>query len=133
MLPADKDVAPVDLKEVGAFAAHLLAKDDFSPHNHAKYIINGPEDITGNRLVNLIEKHAGVRPESVQFEDLSIYDGLASMGYSESAIRSIRFAPTAMWQGQTGLRATPTSKKVLETAPPRVTPAAALESFLKVS
>ncbi|KAG4431022.1 hypothetical protein IFR05_013497 [Cadophora sp. M221] len=42
--------------DVGNVGAHLLALDDPSPYNHGRYIVSGPEDITGKDLVKLPRK-----------------------------------------------------------------------------
>ncbi|KAG0739745.1 hypothetical protein G6F32_015928 [Rhizopus arrhizus] len=70
VLAADVPVGVIDPEEVGKIGAHLLALDDPTPHNRARYILSGPEDITGRRLVETVEQYAGVKVQDVEYKDL---------------------------------------------------------------
>ena len=72
MMAKGAPVAPRYPGEVGAFAARLLALDDPSSHIRAKYTLNGPEDITGEQYVRLIERHIGTKVDSVVCQDASL-------------------------------------------------------------
>ncbi|XEV05053.1 hypothetical protein FSHL1_010340 [Fusarium sambucinum] len=126
--------APVDLAEVGAFAARLLAADDPSRHNGAKYVLNGPEDITGRRLVEMIEERIGTKVNDVNFQDLSFIDGLVASGFggpgeSKTVLSSIKYAVSTMWEGKCA--ANTTSKEVLDLGAPKRTPGETLDFLLK--
>lgn len=129
MLPESVPVGLIDPIEVGAFAAHLLANEDTAPHNAKRYVLNGPEDITGAQFVQLIEDHVGSRPQDVKFSDASIIDYMASQATASAAsVASIKYALRAM--GQRLCKADTTSKEVLEMAPPKRT-AMILEDMLR--
>jgi uncharacterized protein YbjT (DUF2867 family) len=55
----------IDPDDVGRVAAHLIASDDFSPFDHKKLVLNGPEEITGGQVVQLVEKYIGAKVEEV--------------------------------------------------------------------
>ncbi|GKZ99411.1 hypothetical protein AnigIFM60653_005155 [Aspergillus niger] len=134
MASKDAPVAPIHPDEVGVFAAHLLALDDPSPHSGAKYVLNGPEDITGEQLVGLVEQHIGTKVKDVKYQDLSFLDAMLDSQYEGSSesmtvIKSIKYAPLTMWEGK--CNAATTSKEVLDIAPPRRTPTEVLEDLLK--
>ena len=129
-LAADAPVAPVHAPEVGVFAAHLLAQDDITSHNKARYVLNGPEDINGQSLVKLAEEHTGTKVEDVAFKDLSFVDYMAANSEeSKNVISSIKYAPITGWDGE--CTASTTSKEVLEIAPPKLTATEVLQSMLK--
>ena len=126
---ADVPNAPIDPDEVGTVAAHLLATDDPSPHNQAKYVLAGPEDITGEQIVQLVEEHIGTKVEDVSFKDLTVIDHWAAasgdIGY---LILSIKHALEVSWEGKT--TASETSKEILQIAAPTRTPADVMKSLI---
>ncbi|CEI68135.1 hypothetical protein FVEN_g12259 [Fusarium venenatum] len=127
-------VAPVDPAEVGAFAARLLAADDPNRHNGAKYVLNGPEDITGRRIVEMIEERTGTKVFDVNFQDISFIDGLVASGFggpgqSKTVLTSIKYALATMWEGKAA--ANTTSKEVRDIGAPKRTPSETLDSVLK--
>jgi uncharacterized protein YbjT (DUF2867 family) len=71
MMSEDACMAVIDSDEVGVFAAHLLTTKDVGVHNKAKYILNGPKDITGRLIVDLVEEQLGTKVENVSFKDVS--------------------------------------------------------------
>lgn len=133
MASKNAPVAPIQPDEVGIFAARLLALHDPSAHNGAKYVLNGPEDITGEQLVGLVEQHIGTKVEDLSFQDLSFLDALLDSGFggpgqSKTVVGSIRYAIGTMWAGECS--ASTTSKEVLEIAAPKQTPTEVLKSLL---
>ncbi|KAK5627476.1 hypothetical protein RRF57_003191 [Xylaria bambusicola] len=127
---ADAPVAIVDPHDIGVFAAHLLAQQDPTPHNKAKYVVNGPEDISGHQIVKLVEQHIGTKVENVVFKDLTWVDAIAN--YSQDPrqiVSSLKAFPEPLWQGLCSTSTT--SKEVLELAAPKWTPAAVLQKMLE--
>lgn len=134
MLSEDAPVGIIDPDEVGVIAAHLLAQDDTSVHNKAKYVLNGPEDINGKQLVGMIEKYTGAAVKDVRYKDVSFIDKLYEYQYaatkqSKNVIYSIKRAPETMWEGKCS--SSTTSKEILELAAPKRTPADVLDALLK--
>lgn len=123
-------VGIIDSQDVGIFAAHLLLQKDTSPHNKRRYVLNGPEDITGKEIVAMVEKHIGARVENVKFKDLSFLDDMVeATKESKNVIRSIEHAPETAWKGL--CKAETTSKEVLQLAAPKQTSAKILETMLQ--
>jgi uncharacterized protein YbjT (DUF2867 family) len=133
MIPAaDAAVAMIDPEDVGNVGAYLLALEDTTPHNHAKYVLSGPEDVTGQSIARLVEQHAGVRVEKTEFEVTSWLGDLVKAGvYQEKFLPSILAGCDALWQGKCSLAGTPTSKEIMELAPPKRTVADALNAMLE--
>lgn len=134
MASEDAPVGIIDPDEVGVFAAHLLSQDDPSMHNKAKYVLNGPEDITGKQIVNMVEQQIGTQVENVSYKDMFFVDSfleLGSRGAQEpkNVILSIKYAAETAWEGECS--ASTTSKKVLEIAAPKRTPIDVLKTLLK--
>lgn len=134
MVAKDAPVAPNDPREVGAFAAQLLALGDPSPHSGARYVLNGPEDITGAQIVRLIEQHTGSKVEEVEYQDLSFIGALVASGFggpgqSKTVMESIKYGLQTMWEG--ACNASTTSKEVVEIGAPKRTPAQMMEQLLK--
>lgn len=130
MASPDAPVGIIDPDEVGIVAAHLLLQEDVTTHNKAKYVLNGPEDITGNQIVKLVENFIGAKVEKVSFKDLSFIDYMvAATQESKNVMYSIRHALETGWAGQ--CTASTTSKEVLELAAPKRTPVDVLKSLLE--
>jgi uncharacterized protein YbjT (DUF2867 family) len=126
---ADAPVAVVNPDEIGALAAHLLSLEDPAVHSGKKLVVNGPEDITGEQIVKLVEQHIGVPVENVSFKDTGIVDYMASVSpFPKEIILSIRHALKTGWAGE--WVASTVSKEVLEIAPPKQTPAEGLKALL---
>jgi uncharacterized protein YbjT (DUF2867 family) len=121
LLDEKAPVGVVDADDVGRFAAALLSAEDHSIHNKKKYVLNGPEDITGRGIVELVEKEIGAKVENVKFKDLGFLDQLAASSPEPHLMYSIRAAPVTGWNGQCTIATT--SKEVYELAPPQVTAA----------
>lgn len=134
MASKDAPVGIIDPTEVGVFAAHLLSDGNPTVHNKARYVLNGPEDITGKQIVDMVEQYIGVQVEEVIYKDVSFIDFLYEHQYaathqSKNVILSIKHAPETAWEGQ--CTASTTSKEVLELAAPKHTPADVLKSLLE--
>ncbi|KAJ8107858.1 hypothetical protein OPT61_g8576 [Boeremia exigua] len=131
MASPDAPVGIIDPQEVGIFAARLLLLQHVSQHNKAKYVLNGPEDITGNEIVKMVEGYVGAKVEDVSFKDLSFLEYLVQAAPHESrnVIMSIGHAPETAWAGL--CKAETTSKEVLALAAPKITPAEALAAMLQ--
>jgi uncharacterized protein YbjT (DUF2867 family) len=130
MASQDSLVGIIHPDDVGAFAAQLLLVQDVTVHNHAKYVLNGPEDISGSQIVKMVEQHIGAKVEDVRYKDMSFIDHWASeTQQSRNVILSIKHAPETAWDGN--CTASTTSKEVLELAAPKHTPADVLKSLLE--
>lgn len=125
----DGPIGVIDSNDVGTFAAHLLALEDPSPHNQARYNLNGPEDITGKQVVQLVEQYAGTKVDNVSYKDMSFVDQWAAASPDKNLILSIKHAPRTAWDGK--CRASMTSKAVLDIAAPKRTPADVFKSMLE--
>ncbi|KAJ5476509.1 hypothetical protein N7475_002238 [Penicillium sp. IBT 31633x] len=130
----DAPVGVIDPAEVGDFAAHLLSQEDTTVHNKAKYVLNGPDDITGQQIVDMVEQNIGTQVKEVVYQDDAFVDQLYEYVYapthqSKNVIMSIKHAMETAWEGKCS--ASTTSKEVLELAAPKRTPAEMLKTFLK--
>ncbi|KAJ4291333.1 hypothetical protein N0V88_006340 [Collariella sp. IMI 366227] len=126
----DVPVGVVDPYEVGVLAARLLAEEDTARHNKRQYVVNGPENITGQQVVEMVEREVGTEVKDVVFKDLSFIEWWIANrgGESMNVMQSIKFAPITAWNGE--CKAETTSKEVLELAAPKRTPAEVLEKLL---
>jgi uncharacterized protein YbjT (DUF2867 family) len=129
-------VGVIDSDEVGIVAAHLLSQDDTSLHNKKKYVLNGPESITGEGIVRLVEEVIGIPvPEhNVSYQDISGLDELLEAEYmgpgiSRNVVLSTKRAAEKAWAA--GFPTVPTSKEVLEIAAPKRTPREMLKNLLE--
>jgi len=130
----DAPIGIIDPSDVGLVAAHLLSQKNPSVHNKAKYVLNGPEDITGKQIVNMVEQHIGTKVEDVSYKDVSFIDAIYEMKFaatrqSRNVIMSIKHAPETAWEGK--CTASTTTKEILELAAPKRTPADVLRSLLE--
>ena len=131
IIAADAPMGLIDSNDVGIFAAHLLSQADISQHNRAKYVLNGPEDITGEQVVKIVESIIGERVEDVKYKDLSMLDYMVSETKgSKNVISSIKDGVVSWWEGQH--KAESTSKQVLEIAAPQVTAEQALRAMVEM-
>jgi uncharacterized protein YbjT (DUF2867 family) len=133
MVPAaNAPVAVIDPTDVGIVAAHLLALEDPSPHNHAKYVLSGPENVTGKDITKLVEKESNVQVGKTEFKDLSFVPYLVSIGvFPQSALTDFPAGSASLWEGESGLAMSPTSKEILELAPPKSTVGEVLKAILE--
>lgn len=129
MLDENAPAGVVDASDVGSFAARLLLEEDVSKHNGAKYVLNGPEDLTGAKIVKMAEEYIGAPVKDVAFRDMSWVDDLvANTGELKNVIGSLRYAPELYWEGKAS--ASTTSQVVLELNPPKITAAQAFNTLL---
>lgn len=129
MASEDAAVGIIDSNEVGILAAHLLLVQDVTPHNKAKYVLNGPENITGRQIVAMVEDYIGTKVDNVVFKDLSFVEAMASQSKeSSNVILSIKHAAETAWEGKCGIDTT--SKEVFEISAPKRTPAEVLKTLL---
>ncbi|RYP51619.1 hypothetical protein DL768_003126 [Monosporascus sp. mg162] len=127
---ADAPVGIIDPYDVGVLAAHLLCQENPAMHNNAKYVLNGPEDITGAQIVKIVEQHIGAQVERVSYKDMSFVDNMvAATQESKNVILSIKHAPETAWEGKCSTSTT--SKEILDLAAPTRTPADVFETLLK--
>ena len=133
MIPAaDAAVAMIDPEDVGNVGEHLLALEDPTPHNHAKYVLSGPQDVTGKGIVELVGQATGIKVQKAEFEVTSWLGDLVKAGvYPEKALPSILAGCEPLWQGKCSLAGTPTSKEVMELAPPKCTVVDALKAMMQ--
>lgn len=133
MASKDAPVGIIDPYDVGVFAAHLLSQGDPTAHNQAKYVLNGPEDITGKQIVDMVEQHIGTQVKEVSYKDMSFIDSLYELNHAETqaknVIMSIKHALETAWEGKCS--ASTTSEKVLDLAAPKRTPADVLKTLLE--
>lgn len=129
---ADIAVAMIDPDDVGAIGAHLLALEGPKPHNHAKYILSGPENVTGRDIVRIVEQYAGIKVEKSEFKVTSWLDNLIKEGvYPEKDLPSIMAGFEPLWHGSCSLAGIPTSKEIIDLAPPKGTAMDALKGLLE--
>lgn len=127
----DAPVAPIDADEVGAIAAHLLAEEDPSRHNKAKYVLNGPEDITGKQVVELVEQAIGTNVGNVVFKDTSFIDHMVMAAPLEfqGIMKSIVYSLDASWDGKCSTSTT--SKEMLELGLLKLSPTEAFKAMIE--
>lgn len=129
MASEDAAIGVIDSHDVGIFAAHLLVAKDITTHNKAKYVLNGPENISGSQIVALTEEYIGTKVEDVIFKDTSFVEYMAAQTKeSSNVILSIRHATETAWEGKCGIDTT--SREVVEIAAPKRTPAQVLKTLL---
>lgn len=120
MSSKDASIGIIDSNDVGVFAAHLLVKEALTPHHKAKYVLNGPEDITGRQITEMVEQYIGTQIKDVSYMDMPFIDQMAaSSPESKSVILTVKHTLEMAWEGQ--CTASPTSKEVLEIAAPNRT------------
>ena len=127
----DVPVGIIDSGDVGVFAAHLLLEEDVSRHNGQRYVLNGPEDITGEEIVKMAEGYIGVKIPDVKYKDMSFVDWMAAgVEEEKSAVLTIKYALETSWAGLA--KSNTTSKAVLEhAASPKTTPAEVLKRIVE--
>ncbi|KAH6652341.1 NmrA-like family protein [Truncatella angustata] len=131
LIPAETvPIAIIDPYDIGIVAAHLLSQEDPTAHSKARYVLNGPEDITGRDIVDMIEQHIGTEVKDVQFKDMSFVDQMAAASQeSKNVILSIKSAANSAWEGK--CTASTTSKEIIELAAPKRTPTQVLADLLE--
>ena len=122
--------APIDSNEIGTFAAHLLLLEDSSAYHAKKYTMNGPVDITGRQIVDLVEEKIGEKVHDVSFRDMELLDAWAARDQSKAhLIMSIKRATETSWTGLSMAKdSSPEFSNLLEQ---RSTPSMVLERSLE--
>ncbi|KAK8127014.1 uncharacterized protein PG998_002773 [Apiospora kogelbergensis] len=127
---ADAPVGVIDSDDIGRLAATLLVREDVAKYNHGKYVVNGPENITGRQVVEMVEKQIGVPVKEVIYNDTSLVTAMAEADPKHrSLFLTIQKSFEGLWRGEAPTSTT--SKEVLEVAAPQTTPAASWEKVLK--
>lgn len=121
----------IDPFDVGVFAAHLLSQDNPEPHNRQKYVLNGPKNVTGRQIVEMVEQEIDAKVQRVSYKDTILIEERAATSDRKNLILSIKHAPVTSWNGQN--KAETTSTAVLELAPPQGTARDSLLKLLSVS
>ncbi|KAH6644277.1 hypothetical protein C7974DRAFT_383255 [Boeremia exigua] len=125
-----KPVGAIDPTDVSTAAAKLLLSQDSSKHNKARYVLNGPETITGAQIVAMVEQRIGTKVDEVVFSDMSMLEAFAAAAPdSKHLVDTMKDAANETFNSP--LPTVPTSREILELAAPKVTPADALEQLLK--
>lgn len=120
----------IDPYDIGVAAAHLLAQEDTAPHNQAKYVLNGPEDVTGEQIAKMAEQYIGEPVKDVKFKDVSFVDLMVeSSSESKNVIRSIKVSLDAVWDGKA--KAETTSKEIFGFYAPKRTVAEVLKDLVE--
>jgi uncharacterized protein YbjT (DUF2867 family) len=127
----DAAVAMIDPEDVGNIGAHLLSLTDPTPHNQARYVLSGPESVTGKRIVEVAEKYAGVKVDEVEFESTTWLRELAKVDAFAKALPSFLAGCEPLWQGKCALSVMPTSPEIMALAPPKRTISDAMEAMLR--
>lgn len=128
---ADAPVGVIAPNDVGIFAATLMLQDDLSTHNKREYVLNGPEDITGDQIVKEIEARIGAKVQEVRFKNYGFLEEfvMAQPHESRNVITSVKHAMENAWLGMASTKTT--STEVLGLAPPTETLADYLNAALK--
>ncbi|KAF2137131.1 uncharacterized protein K452DRAFT_236417 [Aplosporella prunicola CBS 121167] len=130
MASEDAPVAIINPDDIGVIAARLLLVNDPNVHNKSRYVLNGPEDISGKQIVKMVEGYIGVKMEDVIYKDMSFIDHMgATTQDSKNVITSIRYAPETAWEGKCG--AVTTSKEILDLGVSMRSPSDVLKSLLE--
>lgn len=130
ILDASTPTGLIDPYDVGVVAAHLLAQEDTTSHNQAKYVLNGPEDVTGEQIAKMVEQYIGEPVKDVRFRDVAFVDQMvANSSESKNVIGSIKFAPVTIWEGEA--KAETTSKEIFDLYAPKRTAAEILKQLVE--
>lgn len=120
LLTKDIPVGLVDPFEVGVLAGNLLLEKDSSQYNKSKLVVNGPTDVSGQTIVDLVEEELGAKlEEPVSFDDSSFIEQMAANAPQKNLILSVKTAQDTTKEGL--CTAATTSKEVLRIAPPKNT------------
>jgi uncharacterized protein YbjT (DUF2867 family) len=90
----------IDAYDVGVFAAHLLASDQTDKHNKARYVLTGPENVTGEQIIKLVEQYIGEPVTNVKYKDFEVIDQWAeTMPEHGTLFRAIKRSGATIWGG----------------------------------
>jgi uncharacterized protein YbjT (DUF2867 family) len=87
ILGEEDSVAILDAGDVGAIAGTSLALRDVEEHNGKRYVVRGPENVSGKDVLEWVEEAAGTKIEEVMWRDTSMIKGLGEKGYPEMSLR----------------------------------------------
>ncbi|KAI8943366.1 hypothetical protein NX059_001381 [Plenodomus lindquistii] len=99
-------VGVIEPLEVGNFAAKLLLTPNSGLHKHNKkrYVLNGPDNLTGRNQVELVEKEIGTKVQDVKFRDTSFLNGMiedsVKQGFSRNVCSTLHEAQAFAYQGK---------------------------------
>jgi hypothetical protein len=100
IMDPDSPNAVIDSYDVGVFAAHLLASEQTDKQNKVKYVLTGPENVTGEQIVRMAEGYIGEPIKDVKYKDFSVIDALAeSMPEQRTLMKAFSRAGGAIWGG----------------------------------
>ncbi|KAF2485558.1 hypothetical protein BDY17DRAFT_344386 [Neohortaea acidophila] len=128
VLDENTSTGVIDPFDVGVFAAQLLSQDDSTPFNQQGYTLNGPADITGRQLNEMVEKEIGDTVHKVTYKDVFWVDGRAGKSDRKNLVLSNKRALDPIWNGHA--KAETISPEVLKLAPPKETAEATLRKML---
>jgi uncharacterized protein YbjT (DUF2867 family) len=130
IIDASTPTGLIDSYDVGVVAAHLLAAEQTGAHDQKRYVLNGPEDVTGEEIVKLAEQYIGEPVKDVKYKDLSFIDDMANnSSESKNVMLSIKGAPVTSWEGKA--KAETTSKEILELYAPKRTVSEVLKELVE--
>ncbi|KAJ3530757.1 hypothetical protein NM208_g9186 [Fusarium decemcellulare] len=131
MASKDAPIGIIDPYEIGVIAAHLLAHDDPSVHNKARYVLNGREDITGQQIVDMVEEYIGAKVDEVHYKEMTHVEHMAAAESPEyrSLMLSIKHALDLAWEGKSS--ASTTSKEIIQLGLLKRTPAETFKALLE--
>jgi uncharacterized protein YbjT (DUF2867 family) len=130
IIDASTPTGLIDSYDVGVVAAHLLAAEQTGPHDQKRYVLNGPEDVTGEEIIKLVEQYIGEPVKDVKYKDLSFIDDMANnSSESKNVMLSIKGAPVTSWEGKA--KAETTSKEILELYAPKRTVSEVLKELVE--
>ena len=130
MANKDKPVGAIEPMDISVVAAKLLLENDTAKHNKAKYVLNGPESITGAQIVAMVEERIAAKVDNVVFRDNSMLDDFAAASPQlKHLLATMKEAADETFDSP--LPTVPTSQEILDFAPPKITPASVLEQLLK--
>jgi hypothetical protein len=94
-------------------------------------VVNGPEDVTGEDIVKLVEAYTGEEVKDVKYRDMSFIHAWAdsTSSGSKNVIRSVTHAQETAWKEK--CKASTTSREVLDLAPPKITAKQSLAQMLE--
>lgn len=130
MIDASTPIGLIDPYDVGIVAAHLLVQENTAPHNQARYVLNGPEDITGEQVVKMVEQYIGEPIKDVRFNDMTVLDPMIdASSESKNVFGSIKRALETSLEGKA--KAETTSKEILQLYAPKRTVAEVLKGLVE--
>lgn len=117
--------------DVGRIAGCLLALDELGMHSKQRYILSGPEDISGNDIIKLVENIIGEPVKEKVFKDTDWLQYMVKSGQFPAKALPLTLAGfECLWDGSCTCSGPSTSQLVLNLAAPSTTCKQALENML---